>query len=122
MARVPTKRLKIGPHTYTVRELSGEEFSREHPDDNGHTTTLGLCNIDYLKIDLRLDHGPGKPLSQSRLDEILLHEVLHAVWSNVYTIYEEEIEERVVHMLAPAILAALRDNKWLAQRLLGTVN
>jgi hypothetical protein len=73
----------------------------------------GLCNTDTLTIFI------DGELPDALEPEVVLHEALHAIWTQtgLDKKYSDEEEEEAVWQLAPRILALLRDNprmvKWM---------
>ena len=97
------KKLKIGNHSYSV------VFSRPRDADKG-SGNWGACDHSNQKIYI------DKLLPKTLLEEVFIHEMLHAVMHEVKLNYDFDSEEKkvseedVVNRVAPALLKALRDN------------
>lgn len=100
--------IRIGAHMFTVEWLTTDEWEQRFP---GFPDKDGLTFGRNLAIYLRLI--PNRP--ESLFQEILLHEVLHALWGAVGMTFDEtwhssgdpeDIEERVALYTSPALLAA----------------
>ena len=85
--------IKIGHLTYDVIEVA-----KEHMDD---AHRYGDCNHDKQRIRLSDD------MSQERYNEVLLHEIIHAVF-NAQNIQSEN-EEVIVTSLANGLSAVLTE-------------
>lgn len=114
-ARTTPKRptsLRVGYIDFTVEYLEEADWEAQgFPDSDG-----GQTNGSQARIVIR------QPEKQHEIHtkEILLHEILHAVfYSSGLTIegglrQVEDIEEHVVGRLSPVLLQTLRDNPELA--------
>src|SRR5688572_7820069 len=91
MAELP-KRLQVGYLTYAV-----EQWAKSPPDQ------CGECDNNWGIIKVDVQYGP------QRTAEILLHEVLHAIYRNG-AIEAGDEEERVVTILANQLSQIWRDN------------
>jgi hypothetical protein len=106
MAKRPT-RLYIEPFTYSLEARPGWSEA---------TGNMGNC----LKDSQQLIIDPG--LSDQAERDTVLHEALHALWSQtgLQKEYTEEQEEGIVWQLTPRLLGFLKDNpefvKWLLGR------
>ena len=91
--RLP-KKVKVGPYTYQVKtwDTGG--------DDNG---CYGDCSNTHHVIHI------GTRYSDTKVRAILLHEILHAIW-HVWTIEDEDTEERMIQTLTHGLLAVINDN------------
>ena len=99
---VPPKRVVIGPFSYQV-VVDADRL----PAD-----LYGQCDKGKHVIALHPDQ------SAPRLRATLVHELLHAL-CDLTGLDDDKAEERLVTVLAPALLAVLRDNPrlvaWLAE-------
>jgi hypothetical protein len=95
------RRVKIGPHQYTIRSHKGPI---PDPDDPKGGDLVGYCDAEAGEILLSTGMSP----SQTR--DTLLHEILHAAFSLIGANLAHNTEERIVRSLAPAMLALLREN------------
>jgi len=57
-------------------------------------------------------------LEDNHLREVLLHEILHAIY-DIYNIQDEDTEERIVSTYAPAMIKLFMDNKQIYKLLRG---
>lgn len=74
--------------------------------------TLGLTSYSDLKITIF-------PAEKQVKREVLLHEVLHAIFvASGALVFFEEHEEEIVSILSPPLLVALRENPELVAFLL----
>ena len=103
--RMRAEKIKVGPHHYSLH------FPRcIHAD-----MRLGECDTDRLQICVRDD------LPTSKLEEILLHECLHAMWTQAgLDDIGLDLEERVVSSLAPVLLQFINDNHDMVDELMAT--
>lgn len=99
-AIVIPKRIKIGPHRYTIHEV-GKEWS-EDQDAHGKTNT----NTHEIWI--------NTTYTTSHILDTLIHELLHAIW-NQYGLGEKEEEETVVHRLSTGWTQVMSDNQHLVK-------
>ena len=112
--KIKTRKLKVGPHLYTVQWLTGEQYDKKHSNwDKG--STVGCCHLSMLRIDIRMDLEEG-PVATTKLQETLLHEVIHAVWSSS-GLTDGGTEEANVTALSPALLDTFHRNPWLLAEL-----
>lgn len=83
--------LKIGHLTYEVQEVAKEHM------DNAHR--YGDCNHDKQLIRLSDD------MTQERYNEVLLHEIIHAVFNaqNIKVDDEEDITTRLANGLSAVL-------------------
>lgn len=105
--KCPT-RIRVLGKVYSIEETENVQGGEDHEVLSGHCAPL-LCHIQV---------STEQHIQQIR--DSLLHELLHAIWSEsglCCTIGEERIEEHLVHTLASAILALLRDNPALVRYL-----
>ena len=95
--RMAIDKVTVAPYEYEVRY-----------DDNlsASASVLGLCMADSLIILLDPTSAPAI------MHETLLHEVLHAAWTQTALdgIYTDEQEEQIIFTLTPRIVAFLKDN------------
>lgn len=98
MSKVP-KSIRIAGHDVVVELVEhGESFER-----NQH----GRWSSALMKM--TIDAGLSPP---SRVVDVLLHEILHAIWW-AYVIHDRDKEERIAAMLSTALTQVLRDNPQL---------
>lgn len=101
----------IGNHTYAIEWLSVEEWSRrDMPGDKD-----GLTYSDRSLILMR--GVPDRP--ESLYQEVLLHELTHAIWDTVgLSLMEDwhkdesqhDVEEKVILFQSPMMLFVLKHN------------
>lgn len=88
--------VKIGPHTYEVHVE--EQFSENH-------ALVGHANHNRGVI--RLEAGQ----TATQMEDTLIHEILHAINSQVRFVSDErDEEEQAVSRLAPILLSVIQDN------------
>jgi hypothetical protein len=99
------RRVRIGPHWWRI----------ERGSIPGDPNAYGLT----LERALRILIAGDCHRSQDR--ETLLHELLHAAWTNTALDqdHDAEAQERIVASLAPWLLGTLRDNPALVGYLTG---
>ena len=95
-------RLRIGAQWWQVRRAKLD----------GDRQKYGETDERRLRITLAPWVGPG----QAR--DTLLHEVLHAIWSQTALDQDEDEQERIVRSFTPWLLQVLRDNPELVEFLL----
>lgn len=108
MAKVPVRKVKVPPFTYTIED---------NPDLLGLLGGDGASNANNQMIALDFSQGPDF------LRDTLLHEILHMVWAQT-PLYEnsekgKDYEERVIGALSPRILSFLQSNRRLVLWLMG---
>lgn len=86
--------VRVGPFDYDVQSWAANDA----PDN-----VNGECALNLLRIRIRDDMVPQK------LAEVLLHEVLHAMW-DIAELGEAVDEETAVSGLGKQLLAVIRDN------------
>lgn len=97
--RLP-RRVRVGPFDFKIVIWS--------PHESHSTGNYGECSTQLATISICREF----PTPQKAVDTFL-HECLHAIfWA--YDIKDEDVEERAVGILATALTALHRDNKWLA--------
>lgn len=96
MKKLPT-RIKIGPYTYKIKQVSNLEVNR--------VQYLGLHDHSSLTITINKDAAIEVKLAT------LVHECLHAIFN--LTEIETDKEERIVSRLTPALIDFFRTNKGL---------
>lgn len=101
-----TRKLKLGPFTYTVKENSGLIMDG----------LQGLMRRGQSVIEI----NPLQPKDHYR--DTILHETLHACWEQAALPAGdpescEDLEEEVIRRITPWLLMALRDNRWLTELL-----
>lgn len=87
--------VKVGPHTYKIRLL--KRMSEEHGKVGQIVNSKAVLTID-----------PDQ--SQSQLEDTFLHEILHAINSQVKFVKDDDEEDAVLR-LAPALLQVIKDNR-----------
>lgn len=97
MTKAPAS-IKIGGQFYSVEE------AKELRNDKGEPL-FGDCDEDILQI--RYEKG----MRRGKRQEIILHEVLHLVMSDLGL--EKEAEEKLVTISSKSLLQILRDNPQL---------
>lgn len=92
----PPRSVRIGPHRWRIKRSAIDA----DPDLYGRTVERRLTIL----------LAPGSAPSQLR--DTLVHELLHAIWSQcaLGDLTDDDGQERVVGSLAPWLLGALRDN------------
>ncbi len=97
--------VRVGPHTYTITS------------ENGLSKTAGVTGVAGTETQtILIDSQLGDSVEQ----ETVLHELLHAAWTQTLLDrkFSDEKEEDVIWTLAPRILALLKDNRSLVYWLL----
>jgi len=93
---------------------------------------VGNHDFDYLygtiEADDRYVYGRMNPRhtqiliddsnAESQIRDTVLHETLHAIWSDAPHILDSETEEQVVRALTPGLLSVMRENPKLVAYLL----
>ena len=102
---LPTS-IRVGPHDVPVF------YKPRLEDEDEGSVVSGLFFVEDFHIEIR------QGLKGSRMAEVLMHEVLHAVHSNT-RFTDDEDEERAVTILASALTQLAKDNpefirSWLA--------
>lgn len=92
------EKIKVGPYLYNIHEVDGQ-WSEDH---EAH----GKCNTQTHNIWINTTYDSAHVL------DTLLHELLHALWSQ-YNLKDKEEEEDVVTRLATGLVQLLLDNKHL---------
>ena len=102
MSDKPPASITVGPYRYGVTV----DDARIPPD------LYGLCDKGKHVVALHPDQ------SAVRLRSTLMHELLHAL-CDLTGVDDDKAEERIVTVLAPALLALLRENprllEWLTE-------
>ena len=92
------KQVKIGGHIFTV--LYPYSF-RERTDQSGQ------CDWDFMQIKIAEQDRNEPKKAQTRIEEILIHEVLHAIdW--VYN--GNSLTETTTDQLAQGLYQVIKDN------------
>lgn len=96
----PPQKVKITPYTYTVRWDKVAQAALNAASFNGQTLN------DSLELLIANNLPPGTER------DIVLHECLHALWSqtDLAKRIDHEGEESVIWSLTPRLLGLLRDN------------
>jgi hypothetical protein len=90
----PPATVVVGPHTYDVNLV-----------DSISDTLIG--DTDCVTLTIRVQAG----MPESVTAEVVLHELLHAVWDlTPLRDFDHAVEESVVSALAPPLLDVLRRN------------
>lgn len=118
------RRLVVGWATWDIQWLTDEEWlSHDLLNPNNGGETHPTTHTIYV----RLQH-PGQGMCDSTsLKEVLVHEVLHAIFHSAnlgYGIVQEtkrhRLEEAIVGGMAGPLLATMRDNptfaKWICEK------
>ncbi|MGA7887641.1 MAG: hypothetical protein WCA44_18050 [Acidobacteriaceae bacterium] len=92
--------VKVGPHVYRVLLVAAQM-----PKIDGETPNACI-DLDALTVKV------AARLRRSKMQELSLHEFLHAMWPKGYG-----FEEELVTALAPRLLQLLRDNPELVRYL-----
>lgn len=96
--------VKVGPHTYELRNDKRARADLEAKHLVGEADTSALV--------IRLDDR----LAESALAETALHEILHCIWDQTpLRVMDEDLEESIVSAFAPVLLDVLRSNPQLAR-------
>lgn len=117
------KSLKIGWATWTVTYLPDKEWL-EHPDTSEGNG--GETHAANQRIFIRLEH-PSGVCNETSLKEVLLHEILHAIFHTANLGYgvinlmkRSELEETIVGGMSGPLMAVMRDNptftRWLTEK------
>ncbi len=113
--------IEVLGQTFIVR-VQPHPTAQLNPDDNDSTDAMGHCDRQRLVISLR---GPDG-MADDKAREVLLHEVLHAIIGtarippfHATTEADDDLEEKIVSMLAPLLLHTLRENPGLVRVILG---
>lgn len=88
--------VKVGPFLYEIINWESGEAEAAN--------CLGRCDLRELRIRVRTD------MPQPMQAEILVHEIMHAIWSHAYIDDVPKKEETIVSMLAMGFAQVLRDN------------
>ena len=91
--RLP-KKIKIGCYTYTIKTW-------DNVGDEGDF--YGSCSNRYHIIHISTRY------SDEKVHAILLHEILHAIW-HVWSLEDEDNEERTIQALTHGQIAVINDN------------
>lgn len=108
--------IKVASHYYTVTWLTHSEWATRHDEPSD-----GCTLASKHEIHMRLHDGVG----ESHYQQVLLHEVLHAVFNasglalmpEAYEGDDEVVEERIVLTTAPVLVMVLHDNPDLVRYL-----
>lgn len=100
MARIRMpERVLVAAHAYTITRCCSREMTS---GEDGH-----LGDTDYETLSIRIKKG----MRRSKVQEVLLHEVLHACTYHFWNMDDKVIgEEEAVTMLSPILLQVLQDN------------
>jgi hypothetical protein len=103
-----------GCQNYTVEFLSEVAFDEAAGEDGAGAA--GFFDPAGLRILVRTSFH-GRQVPHQKLREVLVHEWLHSLFSNIYI--ENEAEESIVLALTPAIIDSLRGNAALVNYIVG---
>jgi len=102
MIKLP-KILKIGGFDIQVVEW--------HPYTAQDQAQYGHFSAHQMKIEIDMTS------TKQQLKRTIWHEILHAIFY-VYSIKDEDKEERIVETLSKAIIQVFKDNSWVYKELL----
>jgi len=94
----PPKQLKIGASVWTVAVVKDLA-------DTGGGDLYGRSSPKSVSIEMSATQD------DQQMRDTLLHEVMHAIVSNIPLFKNAGVEERVLRSLTPWLLAVLRENK-----------
>lgn len=95
------KTVKVGPHVYTVLRKPASALGEN----------LGHCDSSSLQIWIK------ERLRRSKAQEILLHELLHAIVLQALDTTKKHDDESYVVVTAPLLLQVFHDNPELVEYL-----
>jgi len=113
MAKLPFRKLKIGPHKWEVKfaplndeDTRGRKYRKELAASGKHATFFGEADFEATLIRLNSN------LKEEILGEVLLHECLHVIIDecNLRKQIKAADEEQVVQCMAASLLQVFRDN------------
>jgi len=114
MAPIPSA-VKVGPIVYSVF-VGGEEWEQAHLRDQT-PGLLGLTESERAQITLPDSLAPGPER------EVVLHEVLHAIYqvggNMIERVERDQLEEDSIRLISPGLLGVLRENPDLVAYLVG---
>lgn len=96
------KTVKVGPHVYSVLRKPASALGEEN---------LGHCDSSALQIWIK------ERLRRSKAQEILLHELLHAIVLQALDTTKKHDDESYVVVTAPILLQVFHDNPELVEYL-----
>ena len=88
------KTIKVGPHVYSVLRKPASTLGEN----------IGHCDSSSLQIWVK------QRLRKSKAQEILLHEILHALILQALDTEEKHDDEAFVVVVAPLLLQVIQDN------------
>jgi hypothetical protein len=94
--------LEIGGHTYTVYIENKYSVDDDHNAGTQNKATCTIC-VSTLTMD-------GQPKSLSRIEEVLWHEILHAVSDH----YGANLTEDQVNVTAEGLIQVFKQFNWRA--------
>lgn len=100
--------LFVGPYVFEIRWLTNDEWVAQNQDENWG----GVTDHSFLYIAIRL--GAGVP--EVRYQEVLMHEITHAVWStiglnHIHDSFDKDVrEEEIITLQSPMLLFVLQHN------------
>lgn len=105
------RKLRVGPHTYTVTFVHDVDreahVAADRAPDEEPQGLFGHVNHKLLSIHIGLN------MRGTQQADSLLHEALHTVLAQL-----GRDDESLVHGLSPALLALMRRNPWFVEFLL----
>jgi Zn-dependent peptidase ImmA (M78 family) len=105
------KKIKVGPFTFKVKLVTKTKQFKSIPKGLHPNDLMGRFSLQEGTIYLK------DKLPNSVKSETLFHELLHAVWETTGGTTTELEEEKIISMISPTLLAALKDNKELRRYL-----
>lgn|SRR5690606_18838680 len=100
----PPSKVKVG---YSIYDVSVVPFIQR---EKGKPESAGVCNRLLKKIEIRKDHAHSQVAP-----EIILHEILHAVWSEFQL--DPRKEEEYITTLGVGLTNVFKDNPKLLKYL-----
>lgn len=101
--------VKVGHMTFGIEYVTEQEWLEHY---SGYEEDGGLTFHNWSKIVIRLVPG----ITDMVIREVLLHEVLHAIWSTSMLSHwagdlaADKIEEGIIQAQSPMMLGVLKDN------------
>ena len=111
--------VKVGPHLFAINWMDESEWNHERLDDN----TAGLTYSGKQTIFIRT----SPDVNESQYQEVVLHEVTHAVWSVTMMTHTDltelsDREEFIIAHQSPMLLQVFKDNPELVAYLMADGN
>ncbi len=106
---------KIGVHTYEIKWLSEDEWAIANLKPSALGTTYSYKQQIYMRLTTQC--------SESGLQEVLLHELTHAVWDATQMTHTDlndikDPEEFVIALQSPSLLGVFKDNPHVVKYLM----